>query len=108
MTRYVVRRLLRTVVALFVVSLLTFVVFYLLPSADPARLRAGPPPTPELLASIRDQLGLDDSWTVQLGHYLRIGTPATAGSPTSRCRRSTCRSTRRSSTRCAACSATSR
>jgi peptide/nickel transport system permease protein len=71
MTRYVVRRLLWTVVVLFVVSLLTFAVFYLLPSADPARLRAGPHPTPALLASIRDQLGLDRSWTVQLGHYLR-------------------------------------
>jgi peptide/nickel transport system permease protein len=71
MTRYVVRRLLWTVVLLFVVSLLTFVVFYLLPSADPARLRAGPHPNPELLAAIRDQLGLDRPWTVQLGHYLQ-------------------------------------
>ncbi len=71
MTRYVVRRLLWTALLLLIVSVLTFVVFYLLPSADPARLRAGPHPTTELIAAIRDQLGLDRPWTVQLGDYLR-------------------------------------
>ncbi|HEY1540533.1 MAG TPA: ABC transporter permease [Solirubrobacteraceae bacterium] len=70
MTGYVVRRLLWTVVLLFVVSLITFVIFYLLPSADPAVLRAGRNPSPEVVAQIRVQLGLDRPWTVQFAHYL--------------------------------------
>ncbi|MEA2217656.1 MAG: peptide/nickel transport system permease protein [Solirubrobacteraceae bacterium] len=71
MTRYVVRRLLVAVVLLLVVSLLTFVVFYLLPTADPARLHAGPKATPAVVESIRHQLGLDRSWAVQYGTFLR-------------------------------------
>jgi peptide/nickel transport system permease protein len=70
MTGYIVRRLLWTVVLLFVVSLITFVIFYLLPSADPAVLRAGRNPSPEVVAQIRVQLGLDRPWTVQFAHYL--------------------------------------
>jgi peptide/nickel transport system permease protein len=71
MTRYVVRRLLWAAVLLVVVSLLAFVVFYLLPTADPARLRAGPKAPPEVVAHIREQLGLDRSWVVQYGTFLR-------------------------------------
>jgi peptide/nickel transport system permease protein len=71
MTRYIVRRLLWMVVLLFVVSLLTFVVFYLLPTADPAVLRAGPKPNPAVVAELRERLGLDRPWPVQFGDYLR-------------------------------------
>ena len=46
MGRYIIRRLLWVVVLLFVVSALTFLIFYLLPSADPAVLRAGRQPQP--------------------------------------------------------------
>ena len=46
MGKYIIRRLLWVIVLLFLVSLLTFVVFYLLPSADPATLRAGRQPSP--------------------------------------------------------------
>ena len=60
MLRYIIRRLLWVVVLLFVVSLLTFVIFYVLPSADPAALRAGRQPTPQLVAQIRHNLGLDE------------------------------------------------
>ena len=41
MTRYIIRRLLWGVVLLVLVSALTFVIFRLLPTADPAKLRAG-------------------------------------------------------------------
>ncbi len=37
MVRYIIRRLLWVVVLLFLVSFLTFIIFYMLPSADPAR-----------------------------------------------------------------------
>ena len=41
MTRYIIRRLLWGVLLLIVVSALTFVLFRVLPTADPAKLRAG-------------------------------------------------------------------
>ena len=71
MTRYIIRRLLWVGVLLFAVSLLTFVIFFMLPSADPAALRAGRQPTPELVELIRKQLGLDRPWYVQFGDYLK-------------------------------------
>ena len=67
---FVVRRLLWMVVLLLVISFLTFVIFYTLPAADPAALRAGRQPSPELLASIRHTLGLDRPWYVQYLKYL--------------------------------------
>jgi peptide/nickel transport system permease protein len=70
MLGFVVRRLLWMVVLLLVISFLTFIIFYTLPTADPAALRAGRQPTPELLASIRETLGLDKPWYVQYGKYL--------------------------------------
>jgi peptide/nickel transport system permease protein len=64
------RRLLWMVVLLLLVSLVTFVIFYLLPSADPALLRAGRQPTPALVAAIRKQLGLDQPFYVQYVKYV--------------------------------------
>ncbi len=71
MVRYVVRRLLWVVVLLFLVSLVTFVIFYTLPSADPAVLRAGRQPNPDLVRRIRHELGLDRSWLVQYWLYMK-------------------------------------
>jgi len=71
MTRYIIRRLLWVVLLLILVSLLTFVVFYLFPSADPALLRAGHQPTPALVAQIRKNLGLDKPWYVQYFRYMK-------------------------------------
>jgi peptide/nickel transport system permease protein len=59
MTRYIVQRILWAAAMLVIVSALTFVIFYALPSADPAALRAGRQATPELIAQIRHALGLD-------------------------------------------------
>jgi peptide/nickel transport system permease protein len=71
MIRYIVRRLLWVVLLLFLVSLLTFVIFYLLPSADPAVLRAGRQPSPELIAAIRKKFGLDQPFYVQYYKYMK-------------------------------------
>jgi peptide/nickel transport system permease protein len=71
MARYLVRRLLWVVVLLFAVSLLTFIIFYLFPSADPAQLRAGRQPNPELVEQIRHQLGLDNPWYQQYFDYMK-------------------------------------
>jgi peptide/nickel transport system permease protein len=71
MTTYIIRRLLWVIVLLFLVSLITFIIFYLFPSADPAVLRAGHQPSPELIASIRHQFGLDKPWYVQYWTYMK-------------------------------------
>jgi peptide/nickel transport system permease protein len=71
MAKYIIRRLLWVIVLLFLVTLLTFVVFYLLPSADPATLRAGRQPSPALVAQIRHNLGLDKPWYTQYFNYMK-------------------------------------
>jgi peptide/nickel transport system permease protein len=70
MVRYIIRRLIWVVVLLFVVSAITFFIFYKLPSADPAQLRAGRQPNPELVEQIRHNLGLDQPWYEQYYHYM--------------------------------------
>jgi peptide/nickel transport system permease protein len=70
MVRYIIRRLLWVIVLLFLVSLITFFIFYTLPSADPAQLRAGRQPNPELVEQIRHNLGLDQPWYEQYYHYM--------------------------------------
>ena len=70
MIPFIIRRLLWMVVLLLVISFLTFIIFYTLPAADPAALRAGRQPTPELLASIKHTLGLDRPWYIQYLKYL--------------------------------------
>src|SRR3954449_5406034 len=71
MFRFIVRRLLWVIVLLFVVSFVTFVIFYLFPSADPAALRAGRQPNPQLVEQIRHQLGLDNPWYQQYFDYMK-------------------------------------
>jgi peptide/nickel transport system permease protein len=71
MIPFIIRRLLWMVVLLLVISFLTYVIFYTLPAADPAALRAGRQPSPELLKSIRESLGLDKPWYVQYWKYLQ-------------------------------------
>jgi peptide/nickel transport system permease protein len=68
MARYLTRRVLYGILTIALVILLTFVIQYLMPG-DPARSIAGPKATPELLASIRDRLHLDDPLPVQLWNY---------------------------------------
>jgi peptide/nickel transport system permease protein len=71
MGRYIIRRLLWVVVLLFLVSLVTFIVFYTLPTADPAQLRAGRTPSPQQVEHIRHALGLDKPWYVQYFRYMK-------------------------------------
>jgi peptide/nickel transport system permease protein len=71
MGRYIIRRLLWAIVVLIIVSAVTFVIFYTLPSADPAVLRAGRSPNPALIAHIRHVLGLDRPIYVQYWEYIK-------------------------------------
>ncbi|MGD0166842.1 MAG: ABC transporter permease [Gaiellaceae bacterium] len=69
--RYIFRRVLWCVFLLLVVSALTFVIFYELPSGDPATLRAGRNATPAQIVQIRHSLGLDRPVYTQYWFYMR-------------------------------------
>ena len=58
MAQYIVKRLLGLLPTLLLVALLVFLFVHLLPG-DPARLAAGPDATPETVALVRQDLGLD-------------------------------------------------
>ena len=78
MLAYIVRRLMWIVVLLFTILLLTFVVFSVLPAGDPAVQRAGRQPSPQLVESIRAQLGLDKSKPAQFYCYIADVLPLVA------------------------------
>jgi peptide/nickel transport system permease protein len=71
MGRYILRRLMWTVVVIIIVTLITFVIFYVLPSGDPALRFAGKEPTAQVLAQVRTDLGLNHSVAVQYLLYLK-------------------------------------
>lgn len=71
MAAYIARRLVWTVVLLLVISAITFLIFYILPTADPAALRAGRDPSKALIDAIREQLGLNDPWYTQYWNYVK-------------------------------------
>ena len=70
MSRYIIRRIAGMFLLLILVSAVTFVIFNVFPATDPALLRAGRQPTPEVIAQIRSDLGLDDPLYVQFGNYI--------------------------------------
>ena len=69
MAAYLIRRLVQSALILLGVSFITFFLLYVLP-ADPVRQIAGRSATPETVANIRAQLGLDQPFIVQYGRYL--------------------------------------
>ncbi|MEI6663816.1 MAG: ABC transporter permease [Actinomycetes bacterium] len=71
MLRYIARRLLWMIVLLFLVCFVTFLVFYVFPSADPAQLRAGRHASPAQVEQIRQRMGLDKPLLVQFWDYLK-------------------------------------
>lgn len=70
MIRYLIRRLLWVVVTLLLVALLTYAIFFVMPSTDPAVNFAGKQATPELVARVRDQFGLDRPFVAQYGLFV--------------------------------------
>jgi len=61
MGRFILHRLLGMVVVLFAVSVLTFLIFNVIPNSDPALRMAGKNPTPTLVANITEEWGFDES-----------------------------------------------
>ena len=65
MLTFIVRRTLWTALVMFVITVLVFVIFFKTPGIDPARQIAGRNPSPQILAEIRHQFGLDRPFPVQ-------------------------------------------
>jgi peptide/nickel transport system permease protein len=84
--KYIVRRLLAAIPVLFGLSIVLFAFVHLLPG-DPTRAILGQHATPELIARIRENLGLDKSLPEQylnyLGQLLRgnLGASIITGAP---------------------------
>jgi peptide/nickel transport system permease protein len=68
---FVIRRLLGLVLVLFAITVLTFLIFFATPGVDPARSLAGRNPTPETVAAVRHQFGLDRSKPEQYGLMMK-------------------------------------
>ena len=59
MFAFIIRRLIGVVVVLFAISVLTFLIFFAIPGVDPTRSLAGRNPTPETVAAVKHEFGLD-------------------------------------------------
>lgn len=70
MTAYLIRRLWQMIPTLFGVVLLVFMLFKFF-GGDPAEILGGLDATPEQVNAIRQQLGLNEPWWVQLGIFLK-------------------------------------
>ena len=69
MTHYLIKRLITLIIMLFFVSLVIFTVMFILPG-DPAQIILGIHATPEKLANLRAELGLDRSFFAQYGDWM--------------------------------------
>ena len=68
---YLIRRVLWAFLVVLVVTMITFAIFFLLPSGDPAARFAGREATPATVNAIRSQLGLNHPWYVQYGLFTK-------------------------------------
>jgi peptide/nickel transport system permease protein len=74
MYRYLIRRLLWAGVLFLAVTVVSYIIFFLVP-AEPARLIAGPQAPPDQVERVRKQMGLDDPVVVQYGRFLGAMMP---------------------------------
>ncbi len=65
MAAFIVRRLAGMAFVMFVVSLLTFFIFFVLPGGDPAVRMAGKNPRPEIIDAINREWGFDQPFYEQ-------------------------------------------
>ena len=69
MTRYLLKKLTTLLILLFLVSIAVFSVLFVLPG-DPAQIILGINATPETLANLRAELGLDESFFTQYSDWI--------------------------------------
>ena len=70
MVRYVIRRLLWACVLFVAVTIVTYIIFFIIP-ADPARAVAGRNPTPAMIEDARHYLGIDKPVYIQYLRFLK-------------------------------------
>jgi peptide/nickel transport system permease protein len=58
-TAFIIRRLIGLVLVLFAITVLTFLIFFATPGLDPSRQLAGRNPTPDTIAAVKHEFGLD-------------------------------------------------
>ena len=86
MLGYIATRVLLVIPTLFGVTIVTFVLTYILPG-NPALVKAGPLATPQHIAEMERRMGLDQPMVVQYGRYLSglfrgdLGESHTTGRP---------------------------
>jgi peptide/nickel transport system permease protein len=68
--RYIIRRLLWAVVLFVAVTVVTYIIFFIIP-ADPARAVAGRNPTPQMIENARHYLGIDKPVYIQYLRFLK-------------------------------------
>jgi peptide/nickel transport system permease protein len=71
MGTYIIRRILWGILLLILVSALTFLLFTVFPSANPAQLRAGRNASPQTIAYITKELGLNRPVYAQFWTYMK-------------------------------------
>jgi len=71
MLTFIVRRLLWTVLVMFVITVVVFIIFFKTPGVDPARALAGRSPNAQTLAEIRAQLGLGRPFPIEYGIMMK-------------------------------------
>jgi peptide/nickel transport system permease protein len=71
MGRYLIRRTLFMILVLFIVSLITFIIFVKLPASDPARRAVGKSTSPENVEAARHAFGLDKPLYVQYSRFAK-------------------------------------
>src|SRR5262245_6176148 len=70
MGRYLIRRLLWACVLFMAVTIVSYIIFFMIPS-EPARLMCGPQCPPDQVAKVRKEMGLDRPVIVQYGDFLK-------------------------------------
>jgi peptide/nickel transport system permease protein len=68
---FTIRRVLWTVLVMFVITVVVFVIFFKTPGVDPARAIAGRNPSAQVVQEIRAQFGLDKPLPVQYGLMMK-------------------------------------
>jgi len=71
MGRFVARRLAQMALVMFLVSVLTFLIFNVIPNGDPAVRMAGKQPTNTQIEAIREEWGFDEPIYVQYATTMR-------------------------------------
>src|SRR6266508_2969115 len=74
MGRYLIRRSLFLILVIIIISLITYVIFFKLPSGGTdalARRFAGRQSSPQIIAEVKRNLGLTKPWYIQYGRFAK-------------------------------------